>query len=65
MKHVHNNEKLLATSKIGDKFRVFLSVKVVEKLKLKEGDRLAFIEDEHGDVKVFRAIEGEIEIVRE
>jgi len=63
MKPVRKNETVLATSKIGDKFRVYLSEKIVSKLGLEIGDRLAFVEGEDGDVKVFRATE-EIKIIR-
>jgi len=63
MKSVRKSEKVLATSKIGDKFRVYLAEKVIKKLGLEIGDRLAFVECEDGEIKVFRATE-EIKIIR-
>lgn len=43
-------EKVLGTSKVGPKYRITLVKAVQEKLKVKIGDLIVFIEDEKGNI---------------
>jgi len=43
-------EKVLGTSKVGPKYRITLVKPVQEKLKVKIGDLIVFVEDEKGSI---------------
>ena len=43
-------EKVLGTSKVGPKYRITLVKAVQEKLKVKIGDLIVFVEDEKGKI---------------
>jgi len=43
-------EKVLGTSKVGPKYRITLVKPVQEKLNVKIGDLIVFIEDEKGNI---------------
>jgi bifunctional DNA-binding transcriptional regulator/antitoxin component of YhaV-PrlF toxin-antitoxin module len=43
-------EKVLGTSKVGPKYRVTLVKPVQEKLKVRIGDLIVFVEDEKGNI---------------
>lgn len=47
-------EKLLGSSRVQPNFRVTLIRKVRRKLEVKEGDTLAFYEDERGNITIKR-----------
>jgi len=47
---VDKEEKVLGTSKVGPKYRVTLVKNVQEKLQVKEGDLIVYLENEKGNV---------------
>ncbi|MBI2936956.1 MAG: hypothetical protein HYY22_01985 [Thaumarchaeota archaeon] len=47
---MEKGEKVLGTSRVGPKFRVTLVKNVQEKLQVKEGDLIVYVEDARGNV---------------
>lgn len=47
---VEKGEKVLGTSKVGPKNRITLVKAVQEKLQVKEGDLIVYVENEKGNV---------------
>jgi AbrB family looped-hinge helix DNA binding protein len=45
-----NEEKILGTSKVGPKFRVTLIKEAQEKLKVKVGDMIVYLEEPDGKI---------------
>ena len=49
---VEKEEKVLGTSKVGPKNRITLVKNVQEKLQIKEGDLVVYLENEKGNVVI-------------
>ena len=62
MRNVKTKGSIIAIPKVGQNLRVFIPKEVAQKLGIKEGERVAFVEEENGKIVIFRATE-KIEIV--